>query len=127
MKEYVVGLVVATASVFAPIKMVFLVTGILIFADLLLGIIAAKKRGERITSAGLCRTVTKIFVYNSAVALGFLVEKFMLDGFLPVSKIASGLISVVELTSILESLNFINGSPVFAKLIEKLGSVNDKK
>jgi hypothetical protein len=35
--------------------------------------------------------------------------------------------SVVELTSILENLNTINGSPVFKKLIEKLGSVNDKK
>lgn len=127
MKDYLVGLVIAIASVFAPIKAVFIVTGILIFADLLFGVIAAKKRGEKITSAGLRRTVTKVFVYNSAVALGFLVETFMLDGFVPVSKIAAGLISVVEFTSILESLNFINGSPVFKALIEKLGSVNDKK
>lgn len=127
MKEYLTALLVSVVAIFAPIKAIFLVTGILIFSDLVFGIIAAKKRGEKITSAGLRRTVTKIFVYNAAVALGFLVEKYMLDGFIPVSKIASGLISVVEFTSILESLNAINGSPVFAKLIEKLGSVNDKK
>jgi phage-related holin len=127
MKDYLIGLVVTTAAIFAPIKAIFLVTGILIFSDLILGIIAAKKRGEKISSAGLRRTATKIFVYNAAIVLGFLVEKYTLEGFLPISKITAGLISVVELTSILENLNTINGSPVFAKLIEKLGSVNDRK
>jgi hypothetical protein len=127
MKEYLSALLISIAAVFAPIKAIFLVTGILIFTDLIIGVLAARKKGEKITSAGLRRTVTKIFVYNVAVALGFLIEKYMLDGFIPVSKIASGLISVVEFTSILENLNTINGSPIFAKLIEKLGSINDKK
>jgi len=127
MKDYLIGLVVTTAAIFAPIKAIFLVTGILIFSDLILGIMAAKKRGEKVTSAGLRRTATKVFVYNAAIILGFLVETFMLEGFLPISKITAGLMSVVELTSILENLNTINGSPVFKKLIEKLGSVNDKK
>jgi hypothetical protein len=127
MKDYLIGLVVTTAAIFAPIKAIFLVTGILIFSDLILGIMAAKKRGEKVTSAGLRRTATKVFVYNAAIVLGFLVETYMLEGFLPISKITAGLMSVVELTSILENLNTINGSPVFAKLIEKLGSVNDKK
>jgi hypothetical protein len=127
MKDYLIGLVVTTAAIFAPIKAIFLVTGILIFSDLILGIMAAKKRGEKVTSAGLRRTATKVFVYNAAIVLGFLVETYMLEGFLPISKITAGLMSVVELTSILENLNTINGSPVFAKLIEKLGSVNDRK
>jgi phage-related holin len=127
MKDYLIGLVVTTAAIFAPIKAIFLVTGILIFSDLILGIVAAKKRGETISSAGLRRTATKVFVYKAAIILGFLVETFMLEGFLPISKITAGLISVVELTSILENLNTINGSPVFKKLIEKLGSVNDRK
>ncbi len=126
-KDYLIGLGLSILAVFAPIKAIFLVTGILIFVDLLTGIIAARKRKEKVTSAGLRRTATKIFVYNLAVAVGFLVEKYMLEGFLPVSKIAAGLISVVELTSILENLNTINGHPVFKQLIEKLGSTNDKK
>jgi hypothetical protein len=127
MKDYVIALLVSMFAVFAPIKAIFLVTGVLIFSDLVLGIIAARKKGQSITSAGLRRTATKIFVYNLAVALGFLVETYMLEGFIPVSKITAGLISVVELTSILENLNVINGDPIFKKIIEKLGSVNDKR
>lgn len=127
MKDYLVGLVISLAAVFAPIKATLIVTGVLIFVDLITGILAARKRGEPIKSAGLRRTATKIFVYNIAVCTGFLVEKFMLDGFMPVSKIAAGLISVVEFVSILENLNTVNGHPIFKQLIDKLGSVNDKK
>jgi phage-related holin len=127
MKDFVVGLAVSTLAVFAPIKSVILVTGLLIFADLITGILAARKKKQKITSAGLRRTVTKIFVYNAAILLGFLAETYMLDGFIPISKIASGLIAVVEMASLLENLNTINGSPIFKALIQKLGSINDKE
>jgi len=126
-KDFITGLLVSTVAVFAPIKAVILVTGILIFADLFTGIMAARKKGEKITSAGLRRTVTKLFVYNAAIMLGFLAEVYMLGGFLPVSKIASGLIATVELASLYENLNTIHGSNLFKSLIDKLGSVNDKK
>ena len=119
--------ILSVVAVFAPIKALLLVTGILIFADLITGMIAAKKKGQAINSAGLRRTATKIFVYEAAIMLGYLVEHFMIADFLPVSKIAAGLISVVELKSILENLDVINGNPVFKTLIEKLGSVNDLK
>lgn len=125
MKDFLTSLAVSIISVFAPIKAIILVTGILIFSDLITGIIAAHKRGEKISSAGLRRTVTKVFIYNAAIMLGFLCEQYMIDGFLPISKIAAGLISVVEMKSILENLDKINGNPVFKSLIQKLGSVND--
>ena len=127
MKDYLVGLLLSTVAVFAPIKALLLVTGILIFSDLVSGIIAARKKGTKITSAGMRRTVTKILVYNSAIMLGFLTETYILEGFLPLSKIAAGLISVVELKSVLENLDKINGNPIFKSLISKLGSINDKE
>jgi hypothetical protein len=126
MKDYIMGLVVSTVAVFAPIKAVLIVTGLLIFADLITGVLAARKKGEQITSAGLRRTVTKIAIYNTAIMLGFLSETYMLDGIIPVSKIASGLIAVVELSSLYENLNVLHGSNIFKALLEKLGSVNDK-
>lgn len=127
MKDYATGLLLSTLAVFAPIKAIILVTGILIFSDLITGVWAAHKQGKKIKSAGLRRSVTKIFVYHAAIMLGFLVEQYMLDGFLPVSKIAAGLISVVEMKSILENLDVINGSPIFKDLIKKLGSDNDNQ
>jgi len=125
MKDWLIGLAISLTAVFAPIKALILVTGLLIFFDLITGMVAAKKRGEQIKSAALRRTVTKCFVYQSAILIGFLVEIFMLEGFIPISKIAAGLISVVEMKSILENLDAINGNPVFTSLIKKLGSVND--
>jgi hypothetical protein len=125
MKDWLVATLISTVAIFAPVKALIIVTGVLIFADLLTGMLAARKRGEKIKSAALRRTITKCFVYESAVLLGFLVENFMLDGFIPVSKIAAGLISIVEMKSILENLDAINGNPIFGALIKKLGSVND--
>lgn len=127
MKDYLTGLVISATAIFAPAKALILITGLLIFSDLITGILAARKRGEKIKSAGLRRTVTKLFVYETAILLGFLVETYMLEGFLPISKIASGLISLVEMKSIFENLDVINGNPVFKALIEKLGSINDVK
>ena len=127
MKDYVTGLLLSTLAVFAPIKALLLVTGILIFSDLISGILAARKKGQKISSAGMRRTITKVAVYNAAIMLGFLTETYMLDGFLPLSKIGSGLISVVEFNSILENLDVVNGNPIFKSLIEKLGSINDDK
>lgn len=125
MKEWLMGLLVSTLAVFAPIKALLLVTGLLIFSDLISGILSARKKGQKISSAGLRRTVTKVMVYNAAIMLGFVTETYMLDGFLPLSKIAAGLISVVEMKSILENLDTINGNPIFKTLIDKLGSIND--
>lgn len=125
MKDYLIGLLLSTLAVFAPIQSVLLVTGVLIFSDLITGILAARKKKKKITSAGLRRTVTKVAIYNAAIMLGFLTETYMLDGFLPVSKIAAGLISVVEIKSVLENLDVLNSSPIFKSLINKLGSIND--
>lgn len=118
-------LLVSTLAVFAPVKAILIVTGVLIMADLISGVLAAKKRGESISSAGLRRTITKIFVYNMAVITGFLVEKYMITDLFPISKLIAGIISVVELKSILENLNTINGTDIFKTIIEKLGSSND--
>jgi hypothetical protein len=125
-KDFLFGLVVSCAAVFAPIKALLLVTGIMIFADLVTGILAARKKGEAINSAGLRRTISKVFIYNAAIMLGFLAETYLLEGFIPISKIAAGLIGTVEITSVFENLNVLNGSNVFKSLIDKLGSVNDK-
>jgi sugar phosphate permease len=124
--KFLEALLATVLAVFAPIKMVIVTTGVLIMADTITGIFAARKRGEKVSSAGLRRTVTKSCVYLSAVCLGFLVETYMIDQFMPISKIISGVISLVELKSILENLDSVHGSSIFKSVIEKLGSVNDK-
>jgi DNA integrity scanning protein DisA with diadenylate cyclase activity len=123
--KYIAPLFLSAIAVLAPIKAIMVVTGILIFADLITGILAANKRGEKINSAGIRRTISKIFIYQLAIIVGFLIEKYMLSDFLPISKVAAAAIASVEGFSIFENLNTIDGSNLFKKAINLLGSSND--
>jgi len=115
---------ISLLAVLAPIKSVLLVTGFLIFADLLSGVLAARKRGEKITSAGFRRTISKLLIYNLAVISGFLVETYMVSNLLPISKLISGVIALVELKSVLENLNTVNGTNIFKTVLFTLDSKN---
>lgn len=117
------AMIIMGASVFAPIHALLYTTGVMVVVDLITGVLAAKKRGSDITSAGLRRTVTKIFVYEAALMLGYLAETYMSD-VLPFVKMASGAITLVEMTSIFENLNSISGTNLFQALIDRLGSAN---
>jgi hypothetical protein len=124
--EYLKALALSILAVLAPIKTVMIVTGVLIFADLILGILAARKRGEPITSAALRRTVSKMIAYQVAIITGFLCEKYLIEDAIPVTKLIAGMIGVVEMKSILENSDTVNGDSVFGSIIKKLGSENDK-
>lgn len=117
--KYLEALAISAWAVFAPIKAVMLTTGVLIFADLATGIWAARRRKEPITSKGISRTVAKIVLYEMALAISFLVHQYMVGDALPADKLVAGLIGIVELKSILENMNSINGSPVFSTVIAK--------
>jgi hypothetical protein len=113
-------------ALLAPIKPVLLATGVLIFADLILGVMAAKKRGEPITSSALRRTISKLFIYNITILSGFLFEKYLMGDLIPAVKLIAGVIGVVELKSILENADDVNGAPIFLSIIKSLGSQNDQ-
>ncbi len=112
-------------AVLAPIHSVLIATGVLIFADLVVGIWAAKKKRRKITSAGIRRTVVKVLVYQIAIITGFVLETWVLNGLFPVSKIVAGTVGLVEVKSIFENLDIINGKPLLKEIVERLKSKND--
>ena len=57
------------ASFIIPIKSFLLFTVFVVFADTVTGIMAAKKRGEEITSKGLYRTSQKCLVYLCGIMI----------------------------------------------------------
>lgn len=126
MKSWVYNTLLSLLAVFAPIKPLILTVGFLIFSDCFTGVWAAKKRGEKISSAALRRTVSKMVIYQMALLTGFLVEIYMIDGLLPISKLVAGAIGMVEFKSILENSTVITGQDLFKSLIQKLGSKNDQ-
>lgn len=116
------NLAIAILAVLAPIKAVLLTTMVLVASDLVLGVIAAHKRKEKITSQGLRRTAAKLFVYEMAIMLGFLAETYLIGPIAPVSKVISAFIGLTELKSIVENLNDISGQSVFKVLINKISN-----
>jgi hypothetical protein len=124
MKNFLQGLIVSALATLAPIKAVLLTVGVLILSDFISGVLAANKRGEKISSAKMRNSITKCLVYQSAVITGFLVQTYLLQGFLPIVNIVASLIGLTELTSFYENLNVIKGGNIFKKIIELLGSAN---
>jgi hypothetical protein len=111
-------------AIFAPIHASIISVFVLIFSDLITGILAARKRKEPITSAGLRRTITKLFVYETAMMLGFISEKYLLGGLLPVSKLVAAMAGIVELKSIFENMDELSGQNLLGSILAKLNSTN---
>ena len=126
MIQYLKTLLLAALTVFAPIKAVLISAMVLTMADMVLGIIAARKLKKRVTSKGLGRTVVKIAVYEAAVICGFLVEKYLIAESLPLVKILGGLIGVTELISVLENADIISENRLFRSVIDRLQSQSNK-
>ncbi len=126
-KHLPLNLAIAAILVLAPIKATLVVTLLLTLVDLITGVLAARKRGEAITSTGFKASVVKLLVYESVVVLSFLVERFLVGDLLPVVKIAGGMVGLTELKSVLENLEELTGMPLLKALIAKLGAGNDSE
>jgi hypothetical protein len=92
-----------------PIRPALITIMALPIADLILGLMSAKKKGTPITSSGLKRTVAKILMYEVAVTLAFVTQSYLTGDFIPAVHIVAGLIGVTELKSCLEHLDELSG------------------
>lgn len=117
----------AGIAVFAPIKGAIIAIVCLTILDLITGVVAAKKRGEKLTSAGLARTVVKIAVYQVATLCAFLAQKYLVLDVMPICSLITSLIGLTELKSVLENLDSISGGSFFKIIIAKINSPNDTK
>jgi hypothetical protein len=127
LKAIATSLILAAFAAIAPIHALLLTVGLLIFGDMVLGVWAAKKRGEAITSSRLRDTVSKMFIYHMVLILGFLVQEHMLDGWIPIVKLSASVIGIVEIKSVLENSGSILGQPLFKELVQRLGSKSKKQ
>lgn len=102
-----------------PIVGKMLAIGFLIGVDFITGIFAAKKRGERITSRKMGRTIVKVLLYQLAILAAFTIESFLLPQ-LPFVYITIFFISTTEFFSVSENLTVILGLKVsMAKYVKE--------
>lgn len=96
-----------------PIAPFFWLAVGLVVADTITGIIAAKKRGEKINSRGFARVLSKIIVYMLSILCCHGVEEVLkIDGY--VTYVAVGAIASTELMSVLENTRKVSGANVAA-------------
>jgi uncharacterized membrane protein len=98
-------------SFFLPIKHFLIFTIFVVFADTVTGILAAKKRGEPITSKGLYRTSQKVVTYFCGIMIfhGAGIT-FGLPSQITYS--VSFIIAATELFSISENIKSITGTNI---------------
>lgn len=118
--KYLEAALLAVVGVFAPIKAALIVVICLVIVDLVTGIVAARKRGEPITSSGIKRTVGKVLLYELAICLAFLCQQYLTGDLFPASKLVTALVGMTELASVLENLDTIMGTSMFKVILNKL-------
>lgn len=114
------NLVLAIIAVFSPAGPMIFTSLALVSVDLVTGLLVAYKQKIPITSSGLKRTVTKTVLYLSAILLFFLIQEYLTGESVPVCRIVTGYIGLVEGTSVLENMNKLGDVPLFQAILDKL-------
>jgi phage-related holin len=122
MKETIIKNGIATiaflVSYFSPAFHLMLAIGFFIICDMVTGIMAAKKRGEEITSKKMRPTVTKGIGYMIAILVAHVFEQHFIQGF-EAMKIVAGLIAFIEVKSLDENFRVITGKSLFKQFLKK--------
>ena len=119
MKDYVWQCVITALAVLLGIKSVLVTIGVLISIDLVLGVYAAFKQGEKIESKKMANTVSKGIVYHLFIISSYIIEKYIFNGHIPMVEVCAGIVSIIELKSISENVDKIIGLNLF-NIIKKI-------
>lgn len=113
-------------AVFAPIKPILLAVLALVLADFVTGVLASRTKKQPITSSGFKRSVGKLLMYELAIALAFLVHKYLTGDLLPADRLIASMVGLVELKSVLENLDIISGQSLFNAILARITQAEQK-
>ena len=124
--SYITTLGVAIVALLTPIHDAMITCGVLIVMDLIMGIVASRKLGEKIESKKLKNTVVKMLVYQLLIVSAFITEKYMID-FFSLTKITLAFVAIVEFTSLAENFQKITGLPFVKYLTKYINNLLNKE
>jgi len=116
---YLAGVLGWLFSFVIPIKDFLILTTALVILDLITGVLAAKKRGEKIRSRALMRTTIKLTLYFSALLATQGVQVVFAEK-IPLTYITAFTIAITELKSLLENVDAGTGSRLAKMIIDKI-------
>ena len=102
-----------------PIREFLFLTLCLVACDTITGVMAAAKRGEKITSRGIRSTVEKIIAYFIAILLSEGIRiTFIPDISIPY--FIAFIIAIAEFKSNIENIEHISGLNIWQQIVEKI-------
>lgn len=113
-------------AILAPLHTVLLTVLALVVLDLITGLAASIKRGDKIESGKLKRTVVKLIMYEVCAIMSYYVGENLFGPELPLLKIATTMIGITEVKSVFENISVITGSPVFTSISSLISPPNKK-
>lgn len=129
--DYLKPLIIAGFSFFIPILPLLILVGIFIFSDTIIGIWAAIKRGEKITSRKLGNIIPKMLLYQSSVLVGYMMDIWLLGEFtkyifsvdMLITKLITMTLIFTEFLSLNENIEYITGKNLLLKFKEMISRV----
>lgn len=113
------AILTALGGFFLPLYSLMFGMFVMVNADMVTGMLAARQRGEVLSSAKMKRTVIKMIVYACAIILFHVLDATILSAKdLYLAQGATGIIAGVELFSVLENMYSITGNQVFYLLTQ---------
>ena len=121
-QKYIIQLLAVVSAFFLPITGILFLIAFAILVDTITGIWKAKKLKIKITSRGLSAIVSKLFLYEMAVILTYLIDKFILNDILlqffsvplMLTKILSLVLCSIEAISISENYKAVKGIDIWS-------------
>lgn len=128
---YAEGALIAVLAYLAPMHAIGLGLLALIAVDTVTGMLAARKRGEAITSAGLRRGAGKCLWFAVTIIVAKVFSAFLVGlpylAQIPVVPATALVLALVEVKSVNENLTYLMGFSPFKGLIDMVGSKNDQR
>lgn len=128
MKTWLIHLWIGIVAFISPLLPLAVLVSTLIATDFIFGIYRAYKLGELINSRKMGHTISKMFLYNMAVLTVFMLEKMIVGTDMQFTKIAVGVIAMVEVKSIDESFKILYGFSIYESIVGKIKrGINENK
>jgi hypothetical protein len=129
MKTWLIHLWIGVVAFISPLVPLAVLVSTLIATDFVFGIYRAYKKGDEINSRKMGHSISKMFLYNMAVLSVFMLEKIIVGTDMQFTKIAVGVIAMVELKSIDESFRLLYGFSIYESIVDKIkrGTNENKK
>ena len=123
-QKYIIQLLAVVSAFFLPISGILFLIGFAILVDTITGIWKAKKLKIKITSRALSAIVSKLFLYEVAVILTYLIDYYILNDIilqffsvpLMLTKILSLVLVSIEAISISENYKAVKGIDIWSSL-----------